>query len=1347
MSVERHHAEWLSLVEVSGPFLSVRVLSKAFPNEMEAHEPEARGRLKTAFEEWEAERNERAVHQAFVRFVLEETLELEGLLLEGQSLPPGCEAPMPIHNETLRPDLVLARSGAAPLLLINIVAADQKLESPLKGKRWSASPATRMMELLHRQESSVTKTPPLGLVTNGAEWMLVWAKPGQTTGFATFRTDILIDEVVLLRAFRTLLSRNRFFGVPDEEMLAALLEESAQDQKEVTDQLGRQVRTAVSTLISSFDLYDRDQDRKLLAEVDEKEIYQASLTVMMRLVFLLCAEERGLLLFGKNELYDQYYALSPLRAHLQETADRDGDEALYYRRDAWSRLLALFRAVHAGLAHEDLRLPAYGGSLFDPDRFPFLEGRQPGTHWKDEPAAPLPVDNLTVLGMLKALQLLEIRGKSKKGEIESQRLSYRALDIEQIGHVYEGLLDHTAARASEPIVGLVGRDGSGPDLPLYQLESWAQEGPDRLLESLKAETRRTAKAVEKGLYEEVDYERLLRACDGDDGLASRVRPFAGLVRETPGGRPAVLTERGIYVTHGSDRRSTGTHYTPRGLTEEIVQHALDPLIYAGMADGVEPTPETLRTPEEILNLKVCDMAMGSGAFLVQACRYLSDKLAEAWKRREDASDEHCCLPYALPAGESSDLLPPEGEERMAVARRLVAERCLYGVDKNPLAVEMAKLSLWLITLDAQKPFSFLDHALRCGDSLLGITHRDQLRYFNLDPNFQTTPVFADQFSGALQQAEALRRKLESFPVSEPRDGEIKADLLRQAEDATAALKAAADMLVAVYLNGHGKPKELDLDTAAAIVADGMSKDRRTLAALAQERLDRDKPPETPSRRPFHWALEFPEVIAVGGFSAIVGNPPFQGGQKITGGLGVDYRALLVEQLAFGRRGSSDLCGYFFLRAAAQLSGAGTMALIATNTIREGDTREIALDQLESLGFSIFRAVPSTPWPGDASLEIALVYLIKGLWSGPITWEGVAVNKITTFLLPSRQVEGRPFRLSSNAGRSFQGCTVLGLGFTLEPEHARTLIARDPRNGEVLYPYLNGRDLNSSPSQSPSRWIINFRDWQLDRAAEYPECLAILLENVKPERDNNPRKVYRELWWQFAERRPALTSAVESLESFWILPRVSKFLIVAPAKHPIVVSEQIVVIAEEEPATMAVMQSTIHSCWAFMHSSTLENRLRYAPSDCFETFPFPECEQGLLRLRGSASYYLSHRGAVMRSHQEGLTDTYNRFHDPSEISADIAQLRALHQEMDQQVAAAYGWIDLDLGHGFHQTKQGLRYTISEPARLEVLDRLLALNHERYAEEVAQGLHDKGKKTKKPAKAKKQPVPEESQGLLF
>jgi hypothetical protein len=117
---------------------------------------------------------------------------------------------------------------------------------------------------------------------------------------------------------------------------------------------------------------------------------------------------------------------------------------------------------------------------------------------------------------------------------------------------------------------------------------------------------------------------------------------------------------------------------------------------------------------------------------------------------------------------------------------------------------------------------------------------------------------------------------------------------------------------------------------------------------------------------------------------------------------------------------------------------------------------------------------------------------------------------------------------------------------------------------------------------------------------------------------------------------------------------------------------------------------------------------------------------------------THRQTIMQTRQEGLTKTYNHFHDPTCTDPDVQTLRYLHIQMDTAVAAAYGWHDLPLNHNFHDTKQGLRFTISEAARREVLDRLLALNHHRYAEEIAQGLHDKKKAKGKSKKAKSKPA---------
>ena len=198
-----------------------------------------------------------------------------------------------------------------------------------------------------------------------------------------------------------------------------------------------------------------------------------------------------------------------------------------------------------------------------------------------------------------------------------------------------------------------------------------------------------------------------------------------------------------------------------------------------------------------------------------------------------------------------------------------------------------------------------------------------------------------------------------------------------------------------------------------------------------------------------------------------------------------------------------------------------------------------------------------------------------------------------------------------------------------------------------------------------------------------------------------------------------------------------------------ITHNVIVFPFDHSYQFAVLQSGLHYHWAWRYSSTLKQDLNYSPTDVFETFPFPDPapeERDALDRIGEA--YHEHRRQVMLARQEGLTATYNRFHDREETAEDIARLRELHMEMDRAVAAAYGWQDLDLGHGFHETAQGVRFTISEPARREVLARLLELNHERYAEEVRQGLHEKKGKKKTARKRVSRPVmAEDRQPRLF
>ncbi len=676
MSIARHHAEWLKLVDVSGPFLSLPVLMKRLPQGLDAHDPDLSRTLKLGHDEWEDEQHRPSVHHSWIRFVLGTVLNLpEEVIAEGQAIPETLRATIAEHRETLRPDIVIRNpasrgDGQKARLLVQVYPSSQRLEKRIPGKAWSASPASRMVDLLHATGVR------LGLVTNGETWMLVDAPRDDTSGFASWYATLWGEEPLTLRAFRTLLGVERFFGVSDDETLESMLAESAQNQQDVTDQLGYQVRKAVEVLVQALDRADQDHSRSLLAGVEESVLYEAALTVMMRLVFLFCAEERGLLLLG-DPLFDQHYAVSTLREQLRETADQHGEEILERRHDAWCRLLSTFRAVHGGVKHERMTIPPYGGNLFDPDRFPFLEGRKRGTAWQAVTADPLPVNNRTVLHLLEALQVLQVRLPGG-GPAEARKLSFQALDIEQIGHVYEGLLDHTAKRATEPTLGLAGTRDKTRDfeaeVPISKLEELLAKGKAELVKFLKEESGRSAQTLEKLLDRPLTPEeerRYQTACGvGRDAekFWQRVKPFAALIRDDSFGYPVIIPAGSVYVTEGTDRRSTGTQYTPRSLTEPVVQYALEPLVYEGPAEGKPREEWKLRSPADLLNLKICDFACGSGAFLVQTCRYLSGLLVEAW---EEVESRNPGPPRITPEGEVSDglpeerLIPKDPDERLA----------------------------------------------------------------------------------------------------------------------------------------------------------------------------------------------------------------------------------------------------------------------------------------------------------------------------------------------------------------------------------------------------------------------------------------------------------------------------------------------------------------------------------------------------------------------------------------------------------------------------------------------------------------------------------------------------------
>ncbi len=1317
------HGEWLSLIDISGPFLAEPVLKDAFPQGLDEVEAGKRKLLRQAYEEWRDaieldEDDLSAIHEAWVDLVLRQGLELDedgagDVLKAGDELPEALAHRLPEHGITLRPDYAVVddRKGDSALMLIAVYAHDVALDEPLKDDGWAASPAERMVELCRAADTR------LGLVTNGERWMLVDAPVGAVTTFASWYANLWSQEPKTLQAFVNLLGVRRFFTGSDEQ-LPALLDESLKLQDEVTDALGEQVRRAVEVLIQALDRADLDRNRELLSGVEPTELYEAGLTVMMRIVFLLSAEERGLLLLG-DETYETNYAISTLRLQLRA----ESEEILERRYDAWSRLLAIFRAVYGGIDHEEMRLPALGGSLFDPDRFPFLEGRLKDSHWRADPARPLPIDNRTVLLLLDAVQLFQGR-----------TLSYRALDVEQIGYVYEGLLERTVVRAREVTLDLdATKSAKKPWVTLDELDEAAAKGADATAALLKERTGSSPSRVKNDLdlaVDAADADRLLTASQGDQGLRNRIKPYFHFLRTDRWGYPLVYPVGTFMVTTGTDRRETGTHYTPKSLTETIVKETLEPVVYVGPAEGKPREEWKLKSPEELLDLKICDPAMGSGAFLVQVCRWLAERLVEAWQDAEANGSSVTSEGIVVEKRNGHEPLRDDPEERVLTARRLIAERCLYGVDVNPLAVELAKLSIWLVTLAKGRPFGFLDHNLRSGDSLLGIHDLNQLLYLEIKPRKGSSKkLFASDIDKAIQEAMQLRTTLRSRPIRDIRDVAVMAEMNEGARSKSYLPELIADVLIGEALAAGGA----QFDTTSLSIEAGMAiaNDMDAVGILrrrAIQCLSLDLPAGKPVRRPLHWPLEFPEVFLRnnGGFDAFVGNPPFLGGRRMRSAFGGAYLSWLTKYWPHASL-NADLCVFFYLVASELLRKTGNFGFLGTKTVAQGDTARTGLLFItEKLKFTIFSARSAFVWPGTASVIAAIVEARKGKWGGVVTLDGQRVQTISA-VLDTEGAWGNLHTLEENTSVSYQGSVLVGKGFILNSEEKDFFLAQRDESGEIIKPYLSGDDINSNFDQRASRWAIDFRGRQLvECERRWPEILQRIRLLVKPQRDKVSRKAHREYWWQHGDKRPALYREIEGRDWVIVIARVTKYVSLIKVDANQVFHDKVYVLPLLRWDSFSILQSCFHDTWVRRGSSTVGQTLNYTPSDYLETFPFLHINSKILTQLGER--YHQDRTGIMRSDEIGLTQFYNRIHDPDEQDPRIVEFRELQRILDSEVAKAYSWDDLSLGHSFHQVtylpkNDNIRFSIAENARTEILRRLAQLNKERHEANKTQGKNTK------------------------
>jgi N-6 DNA Methylase len=704
---------------------------------------------------------------------------------------------LPEHDTTLKPTWAVAELGEGEQrwqLLVRIEAAgvDPDARGALDG--WEATPHQRFERLL--RETGVFA----GLLVTDKALRLIYAPRGETSGHLTFplRPFGTVSGRPMLGGLKLLLDRSSLFTNADSHRLPALLKESRDAQAAVSTALAQQVLGALHELLRGLDSAEPALIRELAAS-DPDDLYEGLVTVLMRLVFVLYAEDRDLLPSRPDgrarEIYETSYSVRGLYATLVEDAALNPD-TMDERRGGWGRLLALFRLIHKG--HSTHFVQARVGKLFNPDEFPFLEGRAA----RDEPPRILNVSDGCLLRILEGLMTLRVRGG------ERERLSYRTLDVEQIGSVYETVMGFTVEAASGRVLAI--KAGKNNHTPVFVAldELLAKKGKDRIKDLKENAGRGQLSAAQA---------KAVEAATSLDELAAALD---NIVDERGSPRHAITPAGNPILQPTDERRRTGSHYTPRSLTAPIVEHALEPAFERLGPDA---------TPDQVLDLKVCDPAMGSGAFLVEACRVIGARLVKAWERWPETRP-------AIPADEDEELH----------ARRLVAQRCLYGVDKNPHAVDLARLSLWLATLAKDHEFTFLDHALKCGDSLVGLT-KTQIAAANWDESKPGLPLFRKLVTDTIAEAMQARAEIQSAPDDTARD--IQETRHRIIEDRLTPVRTIGDAVISAFFAADTpKGREKERAKVESWLAGGSLEEQwQKLNATASTLRTGDRPVP-----PFHW---------------------------------------------------------------------------------------------------------------------------------------------------------------------------------------------------------------------------------------------------------------------------------------------------------------------------------------------------------------------------------------------------------------------------------------------------------------------------------------------------------------
>ena len=866
---------------------------------------------------------------------------------------------------------------------------------------------------------------------------------------------------------------------------------------------------------------------------------------------------------------------------------------------------------------------------------------------------------------------------------------------EGIKVVMDGLKDSHGkpALALPPLNSDLWSRGFIPDLDPPTREGAAESGFLENRDLLSAVHDLSRIRLDGGEYRTVDYRNL-----GSDELGSIYESLLELEpRVDVEGRSFRLVTEG-----GGERKTTGSHYTPQSLIDEVLDHALEPLL---------DEAEKAENPEKaILELTVCDPTCGSGHFLIAAAHRMAKRLARL---------------------RTGDPEPAPGDLRHAL--RDVISGCIYGVDINPMSVELCKVSLWLEAMEPGKPLAYLEHHIKCGNALLGaspeyvergipaeaytprpnIDDKDtckQLVKINRDFPMNATSLenFRNDRMRVADVLSAALDRIEQMPTStvgevEAKDAEYRRTFAETDEYDRYKLTMDAWCAAFSYEKQPGRDQKrlTNVELIEILHADAQT-DRETMELIRTEQIKE-------RNRFFHWQLEFPSIFRYGGFHAVLGNPPYLGGSKVSGQLGHHYNNFLnATHLCYNTSG--DLAGAFLLAFARIRRPGGRIGVITTNSISKGQTRTNALTQLLGKGMQLAMVRRDAEWPGAANVIVSVLVLCEHA-DAPVL-NGEVVDKISSRLDPLPETEVRP--IEQRRGLAFKGDMPGGTGFLIPANRAREWTARNSHWNEVLQPYLTAEDLLQAVGQAPGRWAICFHDWPEVRARTYRELFEIVERDVKPQRLQNNRALYRENWWKFSEYRKTLHEILPRTSHVIVRAMVSEtplFLRVS-ANHCF--SNLVVVLALDDWTTVGILNSQIHEIWYRKQGGGMKQDLRYTPSTCFETFPLP--------IHQAAHDHLGktfHDAILGAAEKRGiaLTPFWNLVNSPECNESDVRQIRSLRDRLTEEVAATYDLkIDFRFGH-YKDHANRWRYTMHPEAAEQVYLALVELNAEQAAEERA------------------------------